>query len=85
MTGGLAWRLASGRDIDVKERLNVSEGIGIRVAGAEDGAQVGVAVENPRKMLPHEELLCRSRFFRAHPGQEETLVSEAKDVVRRGI
>eukprot|EP00965_Chrysotila_dentata_P178765 5903313-Pleurochrysis_carterae.AAC.1 len=63
----------------------MSESIGVRVAGAEDGAQGGVAVEKARNMLPHKELVCRPRLFRAHPGQRETLASEAKDVVRRGI
>eukprot|EP00965_Chrysotila_dentata_P136227 4504489-Pleurochrysis_carterae.AAC.1 len=51
--------LAGGLPIDVEEGLNVSEGIGIRVARAEDSAQGGVAVKKAREMLTYEELLRR--------------------------
>eukprot|EP00965_Chrysotila_dentata_P006010 197229-Pleurochrysis_carterae.AAC.1 len=53
----------------------MNEGIGIRVAGAEDGLQGGVAVEKTRKMLPYKELFRRPRLLRAHTGQRETLLS----------
>eukprot|EP00965_Chrysotila_dentata_P256483 6212552-Pleurochrysis_carterae.AAC.2 len=63
----------------------MSKRICVKVAGAKDGAQGGVAVEQARKMFPDEELLYRPRLLCSHSGSIETLVSQVKDIVRRGI
>eukprot|EP00965_Chrysotila_dentata_P084454 2788622-Pleurochrysis_carterae.AAC.2 len=63
----------------------MKEGISVDIVGTQGGTQGGVAIEEAREMLPHEELLSRGGLLRPDHCERQPLIRQAEYVVRHRI